>query len=52
MQRTILIILGWLAVALWTLGVVLPLLPATPVLFLAAWFFARHAPPFHSWCFC
>ncbi|SUG84521.1 Inner membrane protein YbaN [Salmonella enterica subsp. enterica] len=30
MQRTILIIIGWLAVVLGTLGVVLPLLPTTP----------------------
>ncbi|MDI8990812.1 hypothetical protein MJI20_29235, partial [Salmonella enterica subsp. enterica serovar Anatum] len=29
MQRTILIIIGWLAVVLGTLGVVLPLLPTT-----------------------
>lgn len=36
--------LGWISAALAVLGVILPLLPATPFALIAAWAFARSSP--------
>ena len=49
MKRLILIALGVLMVALGTLGIFLPLLPTTPFLLLAAFFFARGSDAWHHW---
>lgn len=41
--------LGFLFLALGLLGIPLPVLPSTPFILLAAWFFARSSEKWHQW---
>ncbi len=49
MSRIVLISLGFLFVALGGAGLVLPVMPTTPFLLVAAACFARSSPRFHDW---
>jgi hypothetical protein len=49
MKKYLYISLGLLAVALGTLGVVVPGLPTTPFFLLASWLFYRSSPRLQQW---
>lgn len=49
MSRYIYLILGWIAVALGLIGVLLPVLPTTPFMILAAFLFTKGSPKARAW---
>ena len=48
-MRLVWIGIGVVSVVLGVLGIVLPLLPTTPFMILAAWCFAKSSPRLHGW---
>lgn len=49
MSRYVYLVLGWLAVALGAVGIVLPVLPTTPLMILAAFLFTKGSPRARAW---
>ncbi len=48
-RRPLLLAAGWVFTALGVIGLVLPLLPGTVFLILAAWCFSQSSPRFETW---
>ena len=49
MKKIIFLTLGILCLIIGIIGIVIPVLPTTPLLLAGAWFFARSSPKFHHW---
>lgn len=49
LKRGLLLIIGWLSLAIGIVGLVVPLLPTTPLLLISAWCFSRSSQRLHGW---
>jgi uncharacterized membrane protein YbaN (DUF454 family) len=49
LKNIFLITAGWVSIVLGVIGIVMPLLPTTPFILLAAACFAKSSPRFHHW---
>lgn len=49
MKRPLFVFLGFVSLGLGMVGIVVPGLPTTPLVLLAAYFFSKSSPRFHRW---
>ena len=49
LKKPIFFILGLVCLITGIIGIIIPILPTTPLLLAGAWFFARSSPKFHNW---
>ena len=47
--RPLFFVMGWVSVILGFIGALLPIMPTTPFLILAAYLFSKSSPKFHQW---
>jgi uncharacterized membrane protein YbaN (DUF454 family) len=50
-MRTVYLLLGWSFFGLGATGIVVPVLPTTPLMLLALWAFAKSSKRFHDWLY-
>jgi len=48
-KRKLFLFLAWFFVLLGAIGIAIPILPTTPFLLLAVWFFSKSSQRFHKW---